>query len=125
MGAVIAIVVFATLFLVISVFLFRGRGSWMIAGYNTASDEEKAQYDEKKLCKGVGGVTLTVSVLLYIMAFLAYRVEAGLMDEQKMLPFAIVFVVAVFLAITLNFIYINKKCKIKQDEGDGRGNSDG
>jgi len=113
MGAVIAVVVFATLFLVIGIFLLCGKGSWLIAGYNTASEEEKAKYDKKKLCKGTGGVTLTVSVLLYIMAFLGYRVESGLMDEQKMLPFAIVFVAVIFLAIILDFIYINKNCKIK------------
>ena len=34
----------------ISLLLLSGRGSWLIAGYNTASKKEKEKYDEKKLC---------------------------------------------------------------------------
>ena len=35
------------LLLVISIVLLCGRGSWLIAGYNTASEEEKRQYNTK------------------------------------------------------------------------------
>lgn len=39
--------------------LFRsGRGAFLIAGYNTASKEEKEKIDEKKLCKYVGKLML-------------------------------------------------------------------
>ena len=113
MGAVIGVIVLATLFLILSVFLFQGKGSWLIAGYNTASEEEKAKYDKKKLCKGVSGITLITSVMLYVTAYLAYRVESGLMEERKMLPFALIFVAVIFLSVALYFVYIEKKCKIK------------
>lgn len=33
---------------IISVVLSSGHGSWLIAGYNTASQEEKEKYNEKK-----------------------------------------------------------------------------
>ena len=36
------------IFLVISIMLLSGHGSWFISGYNIAPKEEKAKYDEKK-----------------------------------------------------------------------------
>lgn len=48
--------------LIISVFLLRGKGSWMIAGYNTTKD--KKRYDEVALCKFVGKIVLPISLLL-------------------------------------------------------------
>lgn len=50
--------------LVILGFVFRsGRGAFLIAGYNTMSAKEKAQYDEKKLCKVVGNFTFVLAAL--------------------------------------------------------------
>jgi drug/metabolite transporter (DMT)-like permease len=40
---------------VISIILLMGAGSFLIAGYNTASKEEKRKYDAKKLCRVAGG----------------------------------------------------------------------
>ena len=39
-------IVFA-IFAVLSITLLSGHGSWFISGYNTASKEEKAKYNEK------------------------------------------------------------------------------
>ena len=36
------------IFAVLSIVLISGHGSWLISGYNTASKEEKAKYNEKK-----------------------------------------------------------------------------
>ncbi|MBE7017553.1 MAG: DUF3784 domain-containing protein [Ruminococcaceae bacterium] len=41
------------LFLVLGIVLWRGKGAWLIAGYNTSSKSEKARYDEKALCRFV------------------------------------------------------------------------
>ena len=46
-------IVFA-IFAVLSIILLSGHGSWFISGYNTASNEEKEKYDEKKLCRTMG-----------------------------------------------------------------------
>ena len=36
-------------------FMFRaGKGAFLIAGYNTMSEKEKAAYDEKALCRSMG-----------------------------------------------------------------------
>lgn len=37
--------------LVLAAFLSKGKGASFIAGYNTLSEEEKAQYDEAALCR--------------------------------------------------------------------------
>ncbi len=51
----------------ISIILLSGRGSFLIAGYNTASRKEKAQYDEKKLCRVTGGGMGVITLLLLLM----------------------------------------------------------
>ena len=41
------------IFLILGIVLWRGKGSWLIAGYNTSSKAEKSKYDEKALCRFV------------------------------------------------------------------------
>jgi len=41
------------LFLVLGIVLWKGKGGWLIAGYNTSSKYEKSKYDEKALCRFV------------------------------------------------------------------------
>ena len=42
------------IFAVLSIVLISGHGSWLISGYNTASKEEKAKYNEKKTMQNNG-----------------------------------------------------------------------
>lgn len=49
---------------VVSIILISGHGGWFISGYNTASKEEKAKYDERKLCRTVGVGMGVISILL-------------------------------------------------------------
>ena len=42
------------LFLLLGLVFSRGKGAFLIAGYNTASKAEKARYDEKALCRFMG-----------------------------------------------------------------------
>ena len=56
----IAFIVFA----VFSIVLLLGRGSWLISGYNTASKEEKAKYNEKKLCRVMSCSVIAVLILI-------------------------------------------------------------
>ena len=41
-------------FLLLGVIFSRGKGAFLIAGYNTAPREEKARYDEQALCRFMG-----------------------------------------------------------------------
>ncbi len=111
MGSVIFISVLACIFLIIAIFMFFGKGSWMIAGYNTASAKEKEQYDEKKLCRMMGITLLVIAALLFIMAYLGYKVESGIMDENQMLPFAIIFIIVVLVTVIIDIYYSNTKCR--------------
>lgn len=55
------------LFASMSVLFLCGKGSWLIAGYNTASESEK-QYDEEKLTRIMGIGMLIITILLILMA---------------------------------------------------------
>ncbi len=65
----IVLVVFIIL-AVLSIVLISGHGSWLISGYNMASKEEKAKYNEKKLCRTVGIGMSVIAILLLIMGLL-------------------------------------------------------
>ena len=52
----IANAVIAALFVLLGILFSRGKGAFLIAGYNTASAAERARYDEKALCRFMGWV---------------------------------------------------------------------
>lgn len=114
MGAYITIGIIISLFLIAGIALLLGKGSFLIAGYNTATKEEKAQYDEKKLCRSMGMVCMLLVVMLALMGYQGYRVDMGLMEEKEMLPFAMFFIVVVLGAVVVEIIYANKACKKKK-----------
>lgn len=91
--------IIAGLFFVLSLLLLSGHGSWLIAGFNTASEAEKAQYDEKKLCRAMG------TFLLYITVGLV------LIDEEILGAGA--FAGLLFGGIVLLMVYTNTACKKK------------
>ena len=53
--------IFAVPVIVIGIVLCCGKGANLIAGYNTASPEERATYDEKALCQAVGVIYINTS----------------------------------------------------------------
>ena len=111
MIAEIIILIIALTFLIMSILLFRGKGKWLIAGYNTMSNEERKKFDEKKLCKAVGSLCVVCCMLLCIMAYLGYRVDVGLMNENDMLPFALFFIIVIIVTLIIISRYIDKKVK--------------
>ncbi len=44
------------------------RWSWLIAGYNTSSKDEKAKYDKEALCHGVGNIVLLLGGVVILAA---------------------------------------------------------
>lgn len=84
--------------LVLSLILLSGKGGFLIAGYNTASKQEKQKYDEKKLCRAVGAFLLLTS-----LAMIPFPLGAG----TGYLVFVIVFFV---VAIVVLIYYTNTKC---------------
>ena len=109
MTAEIIILAVAFLFLILSIFLYNGKGSWLISGYNTLTEEEKKQYDKRKVCRGVGALCMVCCIMLCIMAYLGYRVDSGSLDETYMSVFGIIFVIIILVSIIIVSRYINGK----------------
>ena len=94
-------VIFA-FFAVNSIVLLSGHGANLIAGYNTASKEEKNKYDTKKLCRVVGIGISVITIMIFIMAV-----------GENVLP---AFFATVFFAVTVTdcvviIILANTICK--------------
>ena len=61
--------IITVLFLVLTIILFSGKGGFLIAGYNTASKEERAKYNKKKLGQVMGSGMGVITIILAIPAF--------------------------------------------------------
>lgn len=55
-------------FFIFSAVLSKGKGAGLIAGYNTMSEDKKAQFDEKALCRFMGKVMYGVSFSILLLA---------------------------------------------------------
>jgi len=88
--------------LILSVIFFWGKGSFLIAGYNTASREEREQYDEKKLNLVMAIGMLFIGIILIAMFFLL-----------NVLPewFIWIFITLILLSVILICVFVNTKCK--------------
>jgi preprotein translocase subunit SecG len=62
-------IIVAVPLLIIAVFLLFGKGSFLIAGFNTKSANEKAKYDEKALCRFTGLLLIMVVACLVLIQF--------------------------------------------------------
>ncbi len=98
------IYVVGVLFAIMSITLLLGKGSWLIAGYNTATKEEKKKYNEKALCRVVGGGFLPLTVLIFIM---------GIFEAYLPASFATVFIVVTIVDVMVMLVLCNTICKIR------------
>lgn len=96
--------VIVILFAVSSIYLLTGHGSWLIAGYNTTSKEEKGKYDGKKLCRVTGGGLAVVTILLVVMELLEDKLPAD---------FAWIAAGVIFLDAIMIIVLGNTLCKKK------------
>lgn len=98
-GLVIVGVV-AMIFIVLAIGMLRGKGAWLIAGYNTADKTEREKYDSVALCKFIGKILLPIGILLPSIAI-------GGIYEITWLPIAY-FVFVVAMAV-FAIVYVNVK----------------
>lgn len=89
-------------FLILSIVLLTGHGANLIAGYNTASEEERNKYDEKKLCRVTGAGMSVITVLIFVMA-----------KWEDVLPasFAYVSLAVILLDVVGIIVLLNTICK--------------
>lgn len=98
-------IIFAV-FAVMGVLFWTGKGGWLIAGYNTASAEEKKKYDEKKLNRTMakGWTIITASLLFLNFA------------KEDMTPvFLAIFMILVFVGIGYILLMTNN-CYVETEE---------
>lgn len=103
--------VLSALCLAVSPVFFSGHGAFLIAGYNTAPDEEKEKYNEKKLCRATGGIMLFCGVMLAGLCAAEYFVEIGKMAEKALLIPALIFIALLIAGAVFFIIYANTSCK--------------
>ena len=87
---------------IMAIAFWNGKGSWLIAGYNMMSDEEKQKYDHKKLCRVMSCCMGTVDILLII---------SDIMVDNERLEnvFAILAIVVVIITVILANTVCRKK----------------
>lgn len=106
MVAAIVNFIFIIPLLILAFFLSKGKGAFLIAGYNTMSDEEKAQYDEAALCKFMAKIMYGLCFSIFLW---------GLSEVLKM---NILFVIGLVLFMCLIFFaltYLNTGNRFKRN----------
>ena len=91
----------------ISLPLLMGKGSFLIAGYNTASEKEKRKYNEKKLCRTVGVYMALITVLV---------LGAEILGENIPDWYMALVMGGVFIGLIPTLLYANLGCRIKPGE---------
>lgn len=61
----------AALLIIIGYFIKYKKVTWLISGYNTASQEQKKKYDIEKLTRHVGNFLFILAVVFIVMALLS------------------------------------------------------
>ena len=63
----ISIIIIAALLLIMGIVILIGKGDNLIAGYNTASKEERSKYNVKRLRYLVGGYLIVLAPMLLLL----------------------------------------------------------
>ena len=63
----IVVIIVAAMLAIMGIVIFIGKGDNLIAGYNTASKEEKAQYDIKRLRGLIGGLLIVLAPMTFLL----------------------------------------------------------
>ena len=63
----IVLIIVSVLLLIVGMVILFGKGDNLIAGYNTASEEEMSQYNIKRLRGLIGGMLILLAPLTVIM----------------------------------------------------------
>ena len=63
----IVLIVLAVLLLIMGIVILIGKGDNLIAGYNTASKEERSQYNVKRLRGLIGGFLLILAPMMVLL----------------------------------------------------------
>ena len=93
------------LFAILGIVFFCGKGAFLIAGYNTASPEEKARYDGKALCRTMGWMMFACAASFGVLM---------MSDVLKSIMLMWIGLVLFFVSIIFGVIYMNTSKKVKR-----------
>ena len=102
MIVMIVSIVFAVMFLVIAVIFLMGKGDMLIAGYNTASEEERKTIDIKRL-------RIVMAVLMVVTAVFCTIPPLLGNDKNSLLAAAGIFLAIIFVGIIIANTWTKKK----------------
>ena len=63
----IVLIIVAAILLIMGIIVLIGKGDNLIAGYNTASEEEKSQYNIKRVRGLIGGFLVVLAPMMLLM----------------------------------------------------------
>ena len=88
--------------LILSILLLSGHGSGLISGYHVASKDERAKYDEKRLCRtmGIGMSVIAVCILI-----------SGLFENILPASFVYILIGVIIIDIITILIVSNTICR--------------
>ena len=86
------------LFLILGAIMLTGRGAGLIAGVNTMSDEERAEFDLPRLSRSFGFFMIVCSFLPLTIGFCR--------------PLTVPMLIIVIVALSVTIWYANAKCKL-------------
>ncbi len=69
----------AAVFALAGIIQLSGRGAWFVAGYNTMTEEEKAQYNPKAIARGSGIIMICLAVFMAAVPYGTMYLVAGLL----------------------------------------------
>ena len=95
-------------FLILAIVLSKGKGAFLLAGYNTMSENEKAEYDEVAMCKFASKIMYGIcfSILLWALS--------------DMLKNQVLFIIGCILFVSLiifSIVYTNTGNRFKNKLG--------
>lgn len=95
------LLVITAVFIVLGIILSSGKGSYLIAGFNTLPKEDKEKYDSVALCKFMGKIMFAIALTM----ILEIIIQLYNITWLSMLPFI---VVIILYGIAVFFVMGNK-----------------
>lgn len=94
-------------FIILGIVLYSGRGSFLIAGYNTMSKEEKDKYDTVALCKFMGKMMFALSFSMVFWMF------SEVFEKDWLFTIGLILFIGI---VVFMMIYVNTKNRFKKIE---------
>ncbi|MGE7935191.1 DUF3784 domain-containing protein [Viridibacillus arvi] len=104
-----AILVILVPFLIFAIVLSKGKGAFLLAGYNTMSNSEKEKYREEELCKFMSKIMFGICFSILLIALSEYF---------KIQFLRIIGLILIIGLIVFSMVYSNTGNRFKTDSKD-------